>query len=152
MDLADKIAIENLIHRYARLVDCARYEELGQMFAAGEITANKRSADSGASEPLRGAAAVQRFYATTNKTYPDGSAQTHHVVTNLEFDTRAADEIGVRSCFTVFQGTAQLPLQPIVCGRYADVFRRGPGGWAYRSKHIEVTLVGDISNHLNITL
>jgi hypothetical protein len=40
VELADRIAIENLVARYARCVDMADYAELGRMFAAGRITAN----------------------------------------------------------------------------------------------------------------
>jgi 3-phenylpropionate/cinnamic acid dioxygenase small subunit len=152
VELQDKIAIENLIFQYARLVDRAEYEQLGAMFTAGVITSNKSSQPADPATALRGPEQIRQFYATTNKTYVDGSAQTHHVVTNLEFAAIEAERVVVRSCFTVFQRTAALPLQPIVCGRYEDVFRRAGKTWCYASKHIEVTLVGDISNHLNIAL
>jgi 3-phenylpropionate/cinnamic acid dioxygenase small subunit len=149
----DKVEIENLIFRYARLVDTADYDALGAMFAQGEITSNKGAERRDGADALAGAAAVERFYATTNKTYPDGSAKTHHVVTNLEFeDMDGGDEVRVRSCFTVFQATPALALQPIVCGRYGDVFTRTEHGWRYRSKHIEVTLIGELRQHLNIAL
>ena len=46
----------------------------------------------------------------------------------------------------------RLPLQPIACGRYDDVFEKTAGTWRFRSKHIEVTLLGDMSQHLNINI
>jgi hypothetical protein len=52
----------------------------------------------------------------------------------------------------VLQATPTLPLQPIVCGRYQDVFEKPDGAWRFRSKHIEVTLIGQMREHLTIDL
>jgi hypothetical protein len=32
------------------------------------------------------------------------------------------------------------------------VFEKGPDGWRFRTKHIDVTLLGDMSDHLNISI
>lgn len=140
------LAISSLIARYTRLVDTAAYDELGAMFEFGEITANRGG------EPLRGSAAIAGFYGRTNKSYGEAGASTLHIVTNLEFDELADAGATVRSCFVVLQSRPDLPLQPIVCGRYRDRFAHGANGWAYASKHIEVGLIGDLSHHLNISL
>ncbi|WP_380872406.1 hypothetical protein ACFB49_33460 [Sphingomonas sp. DBB INV C78] len=140
------IAISALIARYTRLVDLAAYDELGAMFEAGEITANRGG------EPLRGAGAIAEFYGRTNKSYGDSGASTLHIVTNLEFEELTNASAIVRSCFVVLQQRPELPLQPIVCGRYVDRFTRGDRDWRYAVKHIEVGLVGDVSHHLNISL
>lgn len=140
------VTISALIARYARLVDTAAYDELGTMFETGEITANRNG------EPLRGPAAIAEFYGRTNKSYGDAGASTLHIVTNLEFEELTDASAVVRSCFVVLQRRPELPLQPIVCGRYIDRFARGAEGWRYAVKHIEVGLVGDVSHHLNISL
>lgn len=140
------VAISSLIARYTRLVDTAAYDELGAMFEFGEITANRGG------KPLRGAAAIAEFYGRTNKSYGELGASTLHIVTNLEFDELSDASATVRSCFVVLQSRPDLPLQPIVCGRYLDRFTRGANGWRYASKHIEVGLIGDLSHHLNISL
>jgi 3-phenylpropionate/cinnamic acid dioxygenase small subunit len=147
MTADDRIAIENLIFRYARYVDTAQYEELGALFADAVITANKTS------ERFSGSAQVRDYWRMSNKRFADGTPRTHHVVTNLEFDAATgAGQVRVRSCFTVLQATGKVPLQPIACGRYEDVFESGPAGWRFRSKHIEVTLLGDMSDHLNVQI
>jgi 3-phenylpropionate/cinnamic acid dioxygenase small subunit len=147
MDTADRTAIENLIFRYARYVDTAQYEALGELFATASITANKTDA------PLVGAAAIGEYWRSINKRYDCGTPRTHHVVTNLEYEpARGGAEMRVKSAFTVFQAVAQLPLQPIACGRYDDGFEKTAGTWRFRSKHIEVTLLGDMSQHLNINI
>ena len=145
MDIADRTAIENLLFRYARYVDTAQYDALGELFAHASITANKTDT------PLAGARVVSEYWRSTNKRY-DGSPRTHHVVTNLEFETVDAGRIRVRSCFTVFQAAPRLPLQPIACGRYDDVFERADGTWRFHTKHIEVALLGEMSEHLNIDI
>ena len=146
MNLKDRTAIENLIFRYARSVDEADYETLGSLFTHAKITANKTD------EVLETSARISEYWRSSNKRYECGTPRTHHVVSNLEFDTDAEDRIRVRSYFTVFQQTAKLPLQPIACGRYDDRFERSPDGWRFGSKHIEVTLLGNMAEHLNIDI
>jgi 3-phenylpropionate/cinnamic acid dioxygenase small subunit len=147
MTCDDRTAIENLIFRYARYVDTAQYEQLGTLFAAATITANKTS------QRFSGAAEVRDYWRMSNKRFAEGTPRTHHVVTNLEFeDGPQEDSVLVRSCFTVLQATDSIALQPIACGRYQDVFDRGPDGWRYRAKHIEVTLLGNMSDHLNVAI
>lgn len=146
MELADKVAIDNLIARYACCVDTADYAALGRMFANGMISANVRD------DRLIGAEEVETFYSTTNRTHADGTARTHHIVTNFEYRTISPVEVRVDSCFTVLQATDLLPLQPIVAGRYNDVFVKDEAGWRYASKHIIVTHLGNLAEHLTISL
>lgn len=146
MNAADRVAIEVLIFRYARFVDTARWEELGHLFADAQVTANKTD------QVLTGAVAVRDYWKAINRTYENGTLCTHHVVTNLEFEEAPGGALHVRSCFTVFQATAKLPLQPIACGRYEDTFDQADGRWRFRSKHIDVTLIGNMREHLNIQI
>jgi 3-phenylpropionate/cinnamic acid dioxygenase small subunit len=146
MEFADRNAIESLIFRYTRYVDTCQWENLGQLFAAAVITANKTGVR------LEGAEVIGNYWKSINKQYDNGTLCTQHVVTNLEFQDLAGGEISVHSCFTVLQATPKLPLQPIACGRYTDIFEKSDGAWRFRSKHIDVTLVGNMREHLNIEL
>jgi 3-phenylpropionate/cinnamic acid dioxygenase small subunit len=146
MDAADRIAIENLIFSYARYVDTAQYDALGELFADALITANKTD------QVFVGAAAVRDYWRMSNKRFECGTPKTHHVISNLEFEVVPDGAVKVRSCFSVFQATRVIALQPIACGRYADVFAKAAGTWSFRSKHIEVTLLGDVSDHLNVDI
>ena len=146
MELSDRIQIENQIFRYTRYVDTCQWEDLGRLFAHARITANKTD------QVLEGAEVIGNYWASINRQYDNGTLNTHHVVTNLEWETTADGHVHVKSCFTVFQATPALPLQPIACGRYDDVFEKAEGGWRFRSKHIDVTLMGNMSQHLNIAL
>jgi ketosteroid isomerase-like protein len=146
MEFADRNAIESLIFRYTRYVDTCQWENLGQLFAAAVITANKTGVR------LEGAEVIGNYWKSINKQYDNGTLCTQHVVTNLEFQDLAGGEISVHSCFTVLQATPKLPLQPIACGRYTDIFEKSDDAWRFRSKHIDVTLVGNMREHLNIEL
>ena len=67
-------------------------------------------------------------------------------MTNLEFEDLADGGI------SVLQATPALPLQPIVAGRYPDMFEKADGKWRFKSTHIDVRLVGNVSQHLNIDI
>ena len=79
----------------------------------------------------------------------DGTPHTKHVTTNaiIEVDD-GADSASARSYYTVFQRVEDLPLQPIIAGRYHDTFQRIDGRWWFDTRIIFVDLVGDLSRHL----
>ena len=53
-----------------------------------------------------------------------------------------------RSYYTVFQQTDELPLQPIIAGRYHDTFHLVDGEWWFDTREMFVDLTGDLSHHL----
>jgi hypothetical protein len=63
-----------------------------------------------------------------------------------------AGSAAARSAFVVFQQTAELPLQPIVAGRYRDTFERSGSDWRFQCRHIFVDQVGDVREHLSFDL
>lgn len=147
MEFADRNAIESLIFRYVRHVDTCQWHDLGQLFAHAVITAN-----GGNGVRLEGAETIGNYWRDVNRQYNNGTLNTQHIVTNLEFDEQPNSDISVHSCFTVLQATPALPLQPIVAGRYTDLFEKADGKWRFKSKHIDVRLVGNVSQHLKIDL
>ena len=95
--------------------------------------------------------------------YADGTPLTHHVITNLIVEPEPLDQVGdatgvvrrwrARSCFTVFQATDDLPLAPIVAGRYRDVVDElADGTWRFRERSMEPLLLGTLDQHLLIDL
>lgn len=136
--------IANLLYTYARLIDSGDYAGIGRLFAHARLTADQSDLD------VRGADAIHAHYARTTRVYPDtNTPKTKHVMTNpiIEVD----DAAGTATCqayYTVFQATEQLPLQPIITGRYEDRFERVDGRWRYTEKKFFVDQVGDLSQHL----
>ena len=53
-----------------------------------------------------------------------------------------------RSYYTVLQATPDLPLQPIITGRYSDTFQLVDGVWCFDTRVMHVDQVGDLSQHL----
>ena len=103
--------------------------------------------------PAAFAAACELFERSTRR-YPNGTPLTKHVITNVIVDledsgTAPAVRASARSYYTVFQAVpGHLALQPVIAGRYRDTFERRDGGWRFRTRHLYVDLVGDLSQHL----
>jgi 3-phenylpropionate/cinnamic acid dioxygenase small subunit len=133
--------IENLLYRYAELVDAGDFAGVGALFAH----ASYRTGDG---PPLSGAAiaAVQRRLVIL---YEDGTPRTRHLVTNAQIDVdAAAGRATSRSAFTVLQAPPGEPIGPIVVGRYHDVFERVEGAWRFAERRILIDHVSDVSRHL----
>ncbi|WP_413105315.1 nuclear transport factor 2 family protein [Streptomyces sp. Inha503] len=133
-------AIENLIARYAELVDDGDFAGLGTLLAEATFT--------GTGEPASGREAIEKMFKDTLIVYADGTPRTHHVTTNvaIEVDEQASTAVS-RSYVTVFQALPDLPLQPIAAGRYHDRFERRDGQWRFAERRVRINLIGDVSHH-----
>ena len=137
--------IENLLYRYAELIDAGDYEGIGELFAHGSI------ADEEGRPMATGADAVAKLYHATTRKYEDGTPRTQHILTNPLVEV--ADDGTTAECrsrFTVLQQTDVLPLQPIISGAYVDHFENVDGTWRYTEKRMIMRLFGDLSQHLLI--
>lgn len=140
-------AITSLLYRYTELIDAADFDGLGALFADAVIT------NEGVDAEIRGADAVKQLYSGTNRVHPDGTLRTRHLTSNVIADIdEGAGTATTRSSFVVFQQTPDLPLQPIVTGRYRDEFARVDGAWRFARRHIVVDHVGDVHEHLTFDL
>jgi 3-phenylpropionate/cinnamic acid dioxygenase small subunit len=134
-------AIENLIARYAFLVDDGDFAGLGTLLDHAEFRLGRAVA--------HGRADIENLAGTVLRTYQDGTPRTRHVTTNLVIDVD--EESGTatsRSYFTVFQQTDDFPLQPVASGRYRDRFERIDGAWRFAAREVGVDLAGDVSHHV----
>jgi hypothetical protein len=142
----DADAIRNLLGTYGERIDRGDFDGVGELFAAGAL------ADQHGHVLARGAEAVAAFYRAGTRLH-DGSPRTTHQVTgtviDLDDDGRGAR---ARSAYVVLQQTADLPLQPIITGRYDDRFSCADGTWRFEERRFAVDLVGDLSHHLAFEL
>ena len=138
--------IENLLHTYAERIDAGDLEGVADLFVHGRIAA---SADAPPELTFEGRDRVLGLYRASTRIYDDGSPHTKHVTSNsiIEVD-EAAEKASARSYYTVFQQVDDLPLQPIIAGRYHDTFHRVDGRWWFDTRIMLVDLVGDLSHHL----
>jgi 3-phenylpropionate/cinnamic acid dioxygenase small subunit len=134
-------AIENLIARYAELVDDGDFAGLGILLADATFT--------GSGDPVSERDAIEKMFRDTLIVYADGTPRTHHVTTNvaIEVDEQAGTAVS-RSYVTVLQALPDLPLQPIAGGRYRDRFERRDGRWRFVERRVRISMVGDVSRHL----
>lgn len=138
--------IENLLHTYAERIDAGDLEGVADLFAHGRIAG---SADAPPDQGIVGRAAVLALYRGSTRLYEDGTPRTKHVTSNSIIEIGSSGESATaRSYYTVFQQTDELPLQPIIAGRYHDSFHRVDDAWWFDTRVMLVDLKGDLSRHL----
>jgi len=134
-------AIENLVYRYAELID------QGELAAVGELLNRARFIGPEGEVHAEGGEAITAIYRAFTRLHEDGTPLSHHVTSNLIIEIDG-DSARCRSYFTVFQATDSLSLQPVMAGRYLDEFARDADGWYFTSRQIIPRLSGDLSQHL----
>lgn len=135
--------IENLIYRYAQLIDAGELTALAQLFSQAVIVAPDGSETSGCE-------AVLKMYQQATRIYPDtGTPCTRHVTSNVQIEiNKNGDTAESRSYFTVFQALPDFPLQAIIAGDYIDQFRFQHDSWQFSRREMYPQLFGDLSRHL----
>lgn len=139
--LADKLAVTELLYRYAELIDAGDFAGVGELLGRGQFMG------------VAGAESIAKLFATTTRRFPNhgNTPRTRHLVLNAIVDVDV-DIATARSTFCVVQRTDTVALQPIVVGRYADTFGRDAQGWHFTERTVDVEMVGDVSDHLMIDL
>ncbi|MCF2526284.1 nuclear transport factor 2 family protein [Yinghuangia soli] len=142
------IAVPNLVALYAEGIDAGDFDAVADLLADCVVTTDASP------DKIVGREAIHALYATWTRRYEDGTPRTKHVTTNLILDIdEDAGTASARSYFTVLQATPDLPLQPIITGRYRDTFTRDAGGaWSFASRHMVTEQAGDLSHHLMLPL
>jgi hypothetical protein len=138
----DVQAITNVVLSYVELLDLGDLDGLANVFARATVRIH------GSANELRGAAAYKEFIEQGVQFY-DGVPSTKHVVSNLiveiDDDRRTAT---ARSYYTAFQARPELPLQPILAGRFHDRLERDGDQWHIVERVIYADLVGDLRFHV----
>ncbi|MEV0194890.1 nuclear transport factor 2 family protein [Nonomuraea sp. NPDC050691] len=133
--------IENLVARYAELVDDGDFAGLGALLGDASFV--------GSSGPVTGSDAIRTMFENTVIIYADGTPRTRHVITNIIVDVDdAAGTAAARSYFTVLQSVDGRPLEIIAAGRYRDRFLLRDKEWRFAERRVQVEFAGDVSRHL----
>ena len=138
-------AIRNLLGKYCELMDAGQFAGLAELFAHATLADEHGNVFATGADEMRAMWEKQTIL-------HDGKPRTRHVTANPVIDVD--DQAGiaqVSSSYIVFQGTDELPLQPIVTGRYLDTFTRGPAGWHFTQRRYAIDHVGDLSHHLRMS-
>ena len=137
----DRDAIARLVYAYAERLDAGDLEGVATLFAAATLRSNQRAT------VRRGHSEVLSLFRDTVLLY-DGLPCTKHVITNLVVDLASDAGAAASHCdFTVLQARPELPLQPVLAGRYHDRFTRRDGAWHFADRLILVDLVGNLRWH-----
>lgn len=133
----DKLEVTELLYRYAELIDAGDFDGVGELLGRGSFMG------------VAGAPAIAELFASTTRRFPErgNTPRTRHLVLNPIVDIDGG-RATARSTFCVVQNTDTVPLQPIVVGRYADVFARDENGWYFTERKVDVEMVGNVSDHL----
>jgi 3-phenylpropionate/cinnamic acid dioxygenase small subunit len=138
-ELADKLAVTELLYRYAELIDAGDFDGVGTLLGRGNFMG------------VSGADRIAKLFATTTRRFPEhgNTPRTRHLVLNPIVDVDG-DAATARSTFCVVQQTETVALQPIAVGRYADTFARDSQGWHFTERTVDIQMFGDVSDHLLI--
>lgn len=144
MSAEDKLAITELLYRYAELIDAGDFDGVGRLLARATFGGSGPQGASGAEN-------IAKLFGATTRRYPGhgNTPRTRHLVLNPIVDV-TDNTAAARSTFCVVQNTETVPLQPIVVGRYSDTFSCDDVGWYFTSRRVDVEMIGDISAHLMI--
>jgi SnoaL-like domain len=143
MTVEDRLAITELLYRYAELIDAGDFDGVGRLLARATF-AGTRSASTSSAE------AIAKLFGATTRRYPKhgNTPRTRHLVLNPIVEIGPERTATARSTFCVVQATDTVPLQPIVVGRYFDAFTCDDDGWYFTARQVDVEMIGDISAHL----
>jgi 3-phenylpropionate/cinnamic acid dioxygenase small subunit len=138
--------VANLVFGMAEAIDDGDHERIEALFGDATFQLEDR-------EPRVGGAAFRRTVERSVIHY-DGRPRTLHVITNLQIEVD--DERGVarsKAYVTVFQAAADLPLQPVLTGRYHDEFASDVSGiWHWVARHMQIEHLGNTSRHTKTNL
>ncbi|HVX31538.1 MAG TPA: nuclear transport factor 2 family protein [Solirubrobacterales bacterium] len=139
--------IRALTYEYTFRLDRGDFSGVAELLASGQLRMAAKGMDDA---PIRGAAAIEAFYAGQVVTY-DGDPRTRHLITNhvVEVDAEAGSA-GGECYFTVLQAVPRQPIGTVVCGRYHDRFELADEEWRFVEKVIQVDYLGAIGEHFAI--
>lgn len=128
----DKEAIRELLHRYCFYMDRHLFADLGELFAPdGEWIAPYDHAV--------GPAAIEALLRRNVPVSPKRMHFTMNSVISLDEDRAEAES----NYMVVLEGEGGLV--PSVCGIYADVLTRKPGGWHFRRRQLIHHIKGEMA-------
>lgn len=126
MDVADRLAILDLLHRYGHCYDEGDFDALERCFAE-DATFAISGGIGGMPAVMTGRAEIrERMEARRAAT---AGAQRRHLITNVIMDADGEDTVRAAS-YLLLGSTEDGQLHLPVTGRYTDVLVRQGGGWA----------------------
>lgn len=144
MTADDYFAIQRLINLYFVHVDEADFDAAGALFdradmvypASGKVIRSDGTA----------VAALMRSFVKLHG--PGGRPLTRHHSGNLIIEPDGDAAATARCGAVIFQAAENFPLQPVGVASYRDRFVKEAGAWRFARREMELTMTGDLSQHL----
>lgn len=137
--------IANLVYAYTERLDLGDFEGMAELFSHATVVMH----GSENIPPMVGAESLRDALSTWLRIYPDGTLRTKHVATNLIIEVDEAEgRATCRSYFVCYQQTEELPLQPIIMGRWHDQFEFVDGQWRFTYRDTYSDAFGNVSSHV----
>jgi uncharacterized protein (DUF608 family) len=139
----DRDEIVDLLYSYAERLDAGDFEAVDRDCSPRRPFRSDRRP-----EVRRGRDEVLAVYRSTVATHEDGTPSTKHVTTNAIVEIEPGGAAARRARISPSSSAAELPLQPIVAGRYHDRFVKRDGRWRFADRLVRMDLIGDLRFHL----
>ncbi|MFE3292618.1 nuclear transport factor 2 family protein [Rhodococcus sp. NPDC059234] len=147
-------SIRDLLYHYSHLIDRGELAEVAELFADARY--GQCDSDGVPVGVLidRDPAGVLRANESFIRMYGDPpTPRTKHLTTNVRVTVADSNiEASSLAYVTVLQGTDELPLQPILTGRYFDRFALVDRQWRFTERLCCIDHVGNLSEHARRTL
>ena len=136
MDLEDRLAITDTLHRYGQTYDAGDWDGLRTVFTA-DAEFQILGAVGGMPSIIRGAdEIVASFRARREEIQP---AQRRHISTNLVIHETGSSDEGRASSYLLLASTNQGNLEMLAAGRYDDELRKDTDGrWRIHRRVVTV--------------
>jgi len=140
----DRLVAESEVRRL--LATYAHNLDYGMVDANADLLAHARFKVGDTT--VEGRDGIADFLRTNLQYHVDDTPRTWHSVSNVIIQVESATVASSICYFTVHQELPDLPLQPIVTGRYIDSFERRDDTWRFATREVEGRLFGDVSKHV----
>jgi len=129
--VADRLAIQELVHRYALLVDTHQLEPLLELFCPdAEFDESVLGPEAG---PFRSVEAIRGYFA---RSFPLVSGMMH-LTMNLAVEFVAAAQARGTSTL-LFEGRVWDGSAQRIRGYFHDTYRRDAGSWRFRTRVLQL--------------
>lgn len=143
----DYFTIQRLINIYFAHVDEADFDAAGALFNRAEMiyTATGRRI-------IRDSKAVADLMRSFVKLHGEElRTLTRHHSGNIIIEPDGQDKATASCSAIIFQAAIGFPLQPIAVASYTDQFACEKGEWYFTMREMQLTMTGDMSEHLQRT-
>ncbi len=134
--------ILHLMNEYCYRIDAGDLQGFAELFKHGSwrVLGDPAGDNTGTEAVLN---------ALQNVTLYDGKPRTKHVMSNVEININALDNVATARCYiSLYQEVApDFPLQVIFIGDYSDRFEKVNRIWHFARRDISADLIGDLSHH-----